>query len=90
MEVRLTVDKQRREDGVSFTWGTDATLDASVEQDGRILLSGDASGLRGLASILLALADDAHSEGTHVHLDDGFTAVLQPGSVEMIVERLSD
>ena len=51
---------------------------------GATVVSANREGLRSLAGILLALAEEA--PGSHVHLDD-FNA-LEDGSSELVIERI--
>ena len=58
----------------------------ATDRNGEIVLSGNPAGLRSLAGILMALAEE--SAGSHVHLD--VYNALEEGSRELILERTDE
>ena len=72
---------------MEFKWEDGFTIATRIEEDGAIVVSANAAGLRSLANHFLALADD-DSKGAHFHLDE-FNA-LEDHSVELIVEKISE
>jgi hypothetical protein len=54
--------------------------------DDATVIAGNAEGLASLADHLLRLAADHAPSGAHLHLDD--LNGLEPGSVEIILERI--
>ena len=69
---------------MEFKWENGFTIATRLEEDGAVVVSANAAGLRSLANHFLALADD-DSKGAHFHLDE-FNA-LEDHSVELIVEK---
>ena len=69
---------------MEFKWEDGFIIATRIEEDGAIVVSANAVGLRPLANHFLALADDV-SKGVHFHLDK-FNA-LEEHSVELIVEK---
>ena len=72
---------------MEFKWENGFTIATRLEEDGAVVVSANAAGLRSLANHFLALADD-DSKGAHFHLDE-FNA-LEDHSVELIVEKISE
>ena len=69
---------------MEFKWEDGFIIATRIEEDGAVVVSANAAGLRSLANHFLALADDV-SKGAHFHLDK-FNA-LEEHSVELIVEK---
>ena len=67
-----------------YKWEDGFTIATRIEEDGAIVVSANAAGLRSLANHFLALAED-ESKGAHFHLDE-FNS-LEDHSVELIVEK---
>ena len=70
---------------MNVTWEEGFTISTRVA-NGAIVLSANEAGLRSLANICLALADE--SRAAHIHLDE-FNA-LEDGSAELIIERVPE
>ena len=70
---------------MNVTWEDGFAISTRVE-DGAIVVSANAAGLRSLASIYLELADAPR--GAHIHLDE-FNS-LEDGSADLIIERVPD
>ena len=68
---------------MEFKWEDGYTIATRIE-DGAIVLSANAAGLRSLANHFLALAEE-NVKGAHFHLDE-FNS-LEEQSVELIVEK---
>ena len=68
---------------MEFNWEDGFTIATRIE-DGTIVVSANASGLRSLANHFMALAEDV-PKGAHFHLDE-FNS-LEDHSVELIVEK---
>ena len=68
---------------MEFNWVDGFTIATRIE-DGTIVVSANASGLRSLANHFMALAED-EAKGAHFHLDE-FNS-LEDHSVELIVEK---
>ena len=68
---------------MEFKWEDGFTIATRIE-DGAIVVSANAAGLRSLANHFMALAEDV-SKGAHFHLDE-FNS-LEDHSVELIVEK---
>ena len=71
---------------MEFKWEDGFTIATRIE-DGAIVVSANAAGLRSLANHLLTLAED-ETKGAHLHLDE-FNS-LEDHSVELIIEKTSD
>ena len=70
---------------MNVTWEDGFAISTRVE-DGTIVVEGNAAGLRSLAGICLALADEAC--GAHIHLDE-FNS-LEDGSADLIIEHIRE
>ncbi|MBQ3386872.1 MAG: hypothetical protein IJG53_06060 [Eggerthellaceae bacterium] len=70
---------------MNVTWEEGFSISARVE-NGTVVVTANAAGLRSLANICLALADQPR--GAHIHLDE-FNA-LEDGSAELIIERVPE
>jgi hypothetical protein len=70
---------------VEFEWKPGYKLSTRVDDDATVI-AGNAEGLASLADHLLRLAADHAPSGAHLHLDD--LNGLEPGSVEIILERI--
>ena len=68
---------------MEFKWEDGFTIATRIE-DGAIVVSANAAGLRSLANHFMALAEDV-SKGAHFHLDE-FNS-LEDNSLELIVEK---
>ncbi|MBR2790974.1 MAG: hypothetical protein IKD70_10270 [Eggerthellaceae bacterium] len=66
-------------------WKDGFSISARVE-NGTVLVTANAAGLRSLANICQALADEPR--GAHIHLDE-FNS-LEDGSAELIIERIPE
>ena len=71
---------------MEFRWEDGFTLATKIE-NGAIVVSANAAGLRSLANHFMALADDESKVG-HFHLDEYNS--LEDHSVEFIVEKIAD
>ena len=71
---------------MDFHWEDGFTIATRIE-NGAIIVSANAAGLRSLANHLLALADEEDEHG-HFHLDEYNS--LEDHSVELIVEKLPE
>ena len=69
---------------MEFMWEDGFTIATRIE-NGAIVVSANAAGLRSLANHLLTLADD-EIKGAHFHLDEYNS--LEDHSVELIVEKI--
>ena len=70
---------------MNVTWEDGFSISTRVE-DGAAVVTGNAAGLRSLANVCLALADEPR--GAHIHLDE-FNS-LEEGSMELIIEHIPD
>jgi hypothetical protein len=69
----------------NFEWQPGHKLSTRLDDDATVI-AGNAEGLASLANHLLRLAADHAPPGAHLHLDE-FNG-LEPGSVEIILERI--
>ena len=72
---------------MEFKWEDGFTIATKIEADGAIVISANAAGLRSLANLYMALAEE-ESRHSHFHLDEHKS--LEDHSVELIVEKLPD
>ena len=70
---------------MEFKWEDGFTIATRIEADGAIVISGNAAGLRSMANLFMALADE-ESTHSHFHLDEYNS--LEDHSVELIVEKV--
>jgi hypothetical protein len=70
---------------MEFEWRPGHKLSTRVDDDATVI-AGNAKGLASLADHLLRLAADEAPPGAHLHLDD--LSGFEPGSVEIIIERI--
>ncbi|AHI01146.1 hypothetical protein KALB_7788 [Kutzneria albida DSM 43870] len=84
VEVEVPVYEQGI--GLVSAWPEDYSLKVSVAPGGQVRILGDAAGLTGLATQLLALAQADVPTGAHEDLDD-FLLVLDEGSAPLRLER---
>ena len=70
---------------MNVTWEEGFNISARVE-NGIVVVTANAAGLRSLANICLALAEEPR--GAHIHLDE-FNS-LEDGSAELIIERVPE
>jgi hypothetical protein len=81
----LSVPVYENATGLPRRWPTEYALKVELLPQA-VSIRGDASGLRGLAVQLLALAGAGVPSGYHCHLD-GATGELDPESIELVVVR---
>ena len=72
------------EKGLPMEWDAGFTILVSVE-DGQVVVSANAAGLRSLARHLLVLAQETMPVGHRLHLDESNS--LEEGSKELIFEK---
>ena len=70
---------------MNVIWEDGFSIRTRIE-DGAIVVAGNAAGLRSLANICLALADE--ERGAHIHLDE-FNS-LEDGSAELIIDHVPE
>jgi hypothetical protein len=70
---------------MEFEWQPGSKLSTRVDDDATVI-AGNAEGLVSLANHLLKLSAEEVPSGAHLHLDD--LTFLEPGSVEIILERI--
>ena len=69
---------------MQFNWEDGFEISVRVEEDGSVVISANAEGLRSLADHLNTLADEPGCD--HFHLDEYNS--LEEGSAELIVEKI--
>jgi len=84
--VSLEVPEYSATTGLARPWPREYSLRVGVAPTGQVLIEGDANGLRGLATHLLALAQDDVPSGYHADMDD-FYRELDEGSVPLTIQR---
>ena len=72
---------------MEFKWEDGFMIATKIEADGAIVISANAAGLRSLANLFMALADE-ESTRSHFHLDEYNS--LEDHSVELVVEKMPD
>lgn len=72
--------------GLSRAWPANYRLTFDVTPHGEVVIRGDKAGLRGLATQLLALAEDDVPPGYHHRIDD-FMLEVERGSLPVRIEQ---
>jgi hypothetical protein len=85
MKAEIEIPEYTPSIGIRVEWDEGFEIVVHTSEDG-VLISGNPSGLRSLAKLLLTLAQDSVPVHHHIHLDD--SNALEDGSATLILERM--
>jgi hypothetical protein len=85
VKVEIDVPDYSPQSGLRMEWDLGCVISATTQLSDGVLIEANRAGLISLARLLLTLADDNVSSGSHWHLDD--LNALEEGSIELVIEK---
>jgi hypothetical protein len=85
MKAEIEIPEYTPLTGIRLEWDEGFEIAVHTSDDG-VLISGNPSGLRSLAKLLLTLAQENVPVHHHIHLDD--SNALEDGSAVLVLERV--
>ena len=86
-KIKVDVRAYTRERGITLSWQENSVIRVGLSNGGA-LIEANGPGLVSLAQHLLTLAQSEAPAGCHIHYDEW--NALEEGSIELIVDKISD